>query len=125
MATARSVVFSKGIDFDNKESSSSAIPTNLPVHLRLQQRNGRKSITIIEGLARDLNLKKIAKALKQTFSTSCAIKSKDEKKGAKKASNDADDEKILQLAGDRRREVANFLEVTHICEKKQIKIHGF
>ena len=35
------------------------------VHLRIQQRNGRKSLTTVQGLATDLDLKKILKALKK------------------------------------------------------------
>jgi translation initiation factor 1 len=40
---------------------------NTKIHVRVQQRNGRKSITTVQGLANDLDLKKIAKALKKTF----------------------------------------------------------
>lgn len=35
------------------------------VHIRIQQRNGRKSLTTVQGLAIDLDLKKILKALKK------------------------------------------------------------
>jgi translation initiation factor 1 len=31
------------------------------VHIRVQQRNGRKCITLIEGLAEDLDIKRICK----------------------------------------------------------------
>jgi hypothetical protein len=39
------------------------------VHLRVQQRNGRKSLTTCQGLATDLDLKKILRALKKV----CAL----------------------------------------------------
>lgn len=35
------------------------------VHIRTQQRNGRKSITTVQGLDSDLDLKKICKAFKK------------------------------------------------------------
>lgn len=35
------------------------------VHIRTQQRNGRKSITTVQGLDEDLDLKKICKAFKK------------------------------------------------------------
>lgn len=43
------------------------------VHIRIQQRNGRKSLTTVQGLATDLDLKKILKALKKTYSTNGTI----------------------------------------------------
>jgi translation initiation factor 1 len=43
------------------------------VHIRIQQRNGRKSLTTVQGLAIDLDLKKILKALKKTYSTNGTI----------------------------------------------------
>ena len=35
------------------------------VHIRVQQRNGRKCITTVQGLAEELDLKKILKAIKK------------------------------------------------------------
>ena len=48
------------------------------VHIRIQQRNGRKSLTTVQGLAIDLDLKKILKALKKTYSTNGTILVDDE-----------------------------------------------
>jgi len=83
------------------------------VHIRIQQRNGRKSLTTVQGLASDLDLKKILKALKKTFSTNGTIL-QDEELG-----------KIIQLQGDQRKNVYEFLVKCHICEKNEVKIHGF
>jgi len=87
--------------------------TETIVHIRLQQRAGRKYLTTIQGLALDLNLKKILRALKRTFSTNGAIL-KDDELG-----------NVLQLNGDQREHVFEFLTKCHICESFQIKIHGF
>ena len=37
------------------------------IHIRVQQRNGRQRITTIQGLADDLDLRKIARYLKREF----------------------------------------------------------
>lgn len=54
-------VFGATADFgDEKKSEKHSV-----VHIRIQQRNGRKSLTLVQGLASDLDLKKILKALKK------------------------------------------------------------
>lgn len=64
------------------------------VHIRIQQRNGRKSLTTVQGLAIDLDLKKILKALKKTYSTNGTIL--------------VDDEvgEVIQLQGQSQRETS-------------------
>jgi translation initiation factor 1 len=83
------------------------------VHIRIQQRNGRKSLTTVQGLAEDLDLKKILKALKKMFSTNGTIVA-DEEMGD-----------VIQLQGDQRKNVAEFLVKYKICSKIEVKIHGF
>jgi translation initiation factor 1 len=84
------------------------------VHVRIQQRNGRKCLTTIQGLAPDLDKKKILRAMKKTFSTNGTIL-KDDVLG-----------KILQLQGDQRARVEQFLLKCKIIDKKSdIKVHGF
>uniref|UniRef100_A0A7S0LFE0 SUI1 domain-containing protein n=1 Tax=Coccolithus braarudii TaxID=221442 RepID=A0A7S0LFE0_9EUKA len=83
------------------------------VHIRIQQRNGRKSLTTVQGLAEDLDFKKILKALKKTFSTNGTVL-KDKEMG-----------KVIQLQGDQRKNVADFLVKYKILKKDDLKIHGF
>ncbi len=85
------------------------------IHIRVQQRNGKKCITLIEGLAEDLNLPKIVKIMKKTFQTSGAI-----------IKNDNDDE-IIQLGGDQRESARQFMLKYKIWESPDppIKIHGY
>lgn len=52
------------------------------VHIRNQQRNGRKSLTQISGLASDLDLVKIVKVMRKMFNTNGTIL-KDEEHGAR------------------------------------------
>jgi translation initiation factor 1 len=95
---------------DNKGDNSVIDKT---VHIRNQQRNGHKSLTTVQGLPSDINLKKILKALKKTYSTNGAILT-DEELG-----------KIIQVQGDQRKNVYEFLIKYNICSKEQVKIHGF
>jgi len=83
------------------------------VHIRIQQRNGRKSLTTVQGLASDLDLRKILKALKKTYSTNGTILTDDELG------------QIIQLQGDQRKNVYDFLTRCNICGKTEVKIHGF
>jgi translation initiation factor 1 len=82
------------------------------VHVRVQQRNGRKCITTVQGLAPDLDLKKIARALKKTFQCNGSV-TVDEELG-----------EILQLSGDQRTNVRAFFVDQEVCHEDQIVIHG-
>lgn len=83
------------------------------VHVRIQQRNGRKSITSIQGLAEDLDPKKIAKALKRTYNCNGAVVV------------DSEMGEVIQLSGDQRDHVLAFLIEQEICSPDQIVLHGF
>lgn len=92
------------------------------VHIRVQQRGGgkkQKHITIVEGLAPDLDLKKIGKALKRTFDTSCAIKTV--------LATNGEPASVLQLGGDVRNEVKKFFIEYKIVGNPdpEIVVHGF
>lgn len=58
--------------------------------IRNQQRNGRKSLTTVEGLARAYDIKKICKALKKEFSCNGTVIQSEELG------------EIIQLQGDQR-----------------------
>eukprot|EP01092_Planopodium_desertum_P010007 TRINITY_DN4400_c0_g1_i1.p1 TRINITY_DN4400_c0_g1~~TRINITY_DN4400_c0_g1_i1.p1 ORF type:complete len:126 (+),score=22.22 TRINITY_DN4400_c0_g1_i1:44-379(+) len=83
------------------------------VHIRIQKRNGRKSITTIQGMADDLDLKKLLKAFRKEFACNGTLLH-DEEMG-----------EIIQLQGDQRQNVFEFLIEEEICKKSGIKIHGF
>ena len=82
------------------------------MHLRVQYRNGRKCITTIQGLSEDLDTKKIVKAFKKMFNCNGAI-NRDEELG-----------EVLQLSGDQRTNVKEFLLEQEICAEDQIVVHG-
>ncbi|MBA0843845.1 hypothetical protein Goarm_000999 [Gossypium armourianum] len=83
------------------------------VHIRIQQRNGRKSLTTVEGLKQELSSDKILKSLKEEFCCNGNVV------------HDKELGKIIQLQGDQRKKVAHFLVNAGIVKKEQIKIHGF
>ena len=99
-----------GLDFDDvgapgeekkkkskkKDDIEASVKGDL-IHIRVQQRNGRKCITTVQGLHQDLDLKKILKALKKQECCNGTVV-EDEEMGA-----------VLQLQGDQRDSVAKFL----------------
>ncbi|CAE8605845.1 unnamed protein product [Polarella glacialis] len=94
------------------------------VHIRMQQRSGRKSWTTVAGFPESVRLPKsgtvlavdfdkILRALKKTFKTNGVL------------IKDAEHGSVIQLRGDIRKEVAEFLiEVTAIITKDKVMVHG-
>mmetsp|Transcript_840 Transcript_840/g.1025 ORF Transcript_840/g.1025 Transcript_840/m.1025 type:complete len:106 (+) Transcript_840:113-430(+) len=83
------------------------------VHVRVQQRNGRKCITTVAGLADDLDIKRICKAFKKNFSCNGAVQ------------KDEEENEVIQLSGDQRTNVKDFLVDQEICIAPSIVLHGF
>ncbi|KAK4723374.1 hypothetical protein R3W88_026153 [Solanum pinnatisectum] len=83
------------------------------VHIRVQQRNGKKSWTMMEGLMKDFSYEKILKDLKKEYCCNGTI-IQDKELG-----------KVIQLQGDQRKNVSQFLVKADIVNKEQIKVHGF
>lgn len=81
------------------------------IHLRSQMRNGKKSITIVEDLPQDLDLKKIVKYIKKKFQCNGSIKNVDEKN-------------IIQFSGDQRENIFNFFVENKIADAENIIVHG-
>uniref|UniRef100_A0A7S0GBU3 SUI1 domain-containing protein n=1 Tax=Proboscia inermis TaxID=420281 RepID=A0A7S0GBU3_9STRA len=96
-----------------EDAGGEAGATSDKVHVRVQQRNGRKCITTVAGLAEDLDIKRICKAFKKNFSCNGAVQ-KDEESG-----------EVIQLSGDQRTNVNDFLKQQEICHGDQIVLHGF
>lgn len=85
------------------------------IHIRYQK-TGPRTITILEGLDDDLDLKRIAKALKKTFSCAATIQ------------KDVDGGEIIQLQGDHCNNVRKWLIEQEIISesesKERIIMHG-
>jgi len=86
------------------------------IHIRVQQRNGRKCITTIAGLEDDLDTKRICKAMKAAFNCNGNVVESKE------------DGDVIQLQGDQRdnsREWLLSMEIIGKEEKDRIVVHGF
>jgi len=82
------------------------------IHVRIQQRNGRKTLTTLQGLPKEYDPKKLLKAFKKEFACNGTVV-EDEEAG-----------KVIQLQGDQRVKIQNFLAEEGI-PKNTIKLHGF
>jgi len=83
------------------------------VHIRVQQRNRKKCVVSIQGLADDLDLTRILKALKKLFKCNGSIV-KDDEWG-----------EVIQLQGDHRAGIVDFLVKEEICSRDNLVVHGF
>ncbi|KAF9360991.1 Eukaryotic translation initiation factor eIF-1 [Mortierella sp. AD094] len=83
------------------------------IHIRIQQRNGRKTLTTIQGLPKTFDQKRMLKVFKKDFACNGTLVD-DEELGS-----------VIQLQGDQRTKVLTLLTTEGGIDKKQIKIHGF
>ncbi|TRM61844.1 translation initiation factor SUI1 [Schizophyllum amplum] len=82
------------------------------IHIRVQQRNGRKTLTTLQGVPKEYDQKKILKAFKKEFACNGTLVD-DEKMG-----------QVIQLQGDQRVKIRDFL-VENGIDRATIKVHGF
>ena len=83
------------------------------VHIRIQQRNGRKTLTTIQGLSAKYDLKKIVRACKKEFACNGTVVEHPEYG------------EVLQLQGDQRHKICDWLTKTSLVKSDQLKVHGF
>ena len=107
-------------DFDdfNKSVTNSVIELDnqkQDIHLRIQKGKGRHSWTIVENIdvinttGESDFIKKICKYFRKTCNCSVCIK----------------ENNVLQLQGDHRSEISDFLVNGKFAKKENVKIHGF
>ena len=99
--------------FAEANAEDSGAGTKEYVHIRVQQRNGRKSLTTVQGLKKDFSYNKILKDLKKEFCCNGTVV------------QDPELGQVIQLQGDQRKNVSSFLVQAGIVKKDNIKIHGF
>ncbi|KAM5511234.1 translation initiation factor [Fusarium oxysporum f. sp. phaseoli] len=99
------------------------------IHIRIQrgivfaynanmapERNGRKTLTTVQGLPKKFDQKKILKVIKKKFACNGTIV------------NDSEMGEVIQLQGDQRKDVQEFLidkKEGLELDAKTIKVHGF
>ncbi|PWN26212.1 putative translation initiation factor SUI1 [Jaminaea rosea] len=97
---------------DEQENNKQAKAQERYVHIRIQQRNGRKTLTTLQGLPKEFDLKKLLKAFKKDFACNGTL---------------VDDEElgqVIQLQGDQRQKIASFL-IEEGIPKAELRVHGF
>nr|CAD7570428.1 unnamed protein product [Timema californicum] len=105
------------------------------VHIRIQQRNGRKTLTTVQGLASEYDLKKIVRACKKLANalvvlSSTAEDGEIEVQISEFACNGTVIEhpeygEVLQLQGDQRENICQWLTKAGLAKPEQLKVHGF
>ncbi|KAK3751951.1 hypothetical protein RRG08_046223 [Elysia crispata] len=83
------------------------------IHIRIQQRNGRKTLTTVQGLDQKYDFKKIVKAAKKEFACNGTVVEHPEYG------------EIIQLQGDQRENMRQFFVKTGFANNMNIKVHGF
>ncbi|KAL9814330.1 putative eukaryotic translation initiation factor SUI1, SUI1 domain superfamily [Arabidopsis thaliana] len=99
--------------FADANVEDSGAGTKEYVHIRVQQRNGRKSLTTVQGLKKEYSYTKILKDLKKEFCCNGTVV------------QDSELGQVIQLQGDQRKNVSTFLVQAGLVKKDNIKIHGF
>lgn len=90
------------------------------VHIRVQQRNGRKCITTVQGLNKELDLKLILKVFSLQSMVSGFLFVQEIKKNFccnGSIVQDAELGTIIQLQGDQRDNISKFLTSEGLCDK--------
>ena len=100
------------VDAANGDDESGPVQDGF-VHVRIQQRNGRKTLTTIQGLKADHEA--IVKVFRKKFACNGAV------------IPDPEHGKVLQLQGDQRKKVCAWLSDPKIglVRADQLKVHGF
>jgi len=85
------------------------------IHIRVQQQ-GKRWITTIDGLDDDLDIKRIARAMKKALHCSIIV------------TPNKDDEEVIQLQGDHRDAVREWLIANEVLTEQEAKerllVHG-
>nr|KJB39025.1 hypothetical protein B456_007G314400 [Gossypium raimondii] len=82
--------------FADANAEDSGAGTKEYVHIRIQQRNGRKSLTTVQGLKKEFSYNKILKDLKEFCCNGTVVQ-------------DPELGQVIQLQGDQRNNVSTFL----------------
>ncbi len=83
------------------------------IHIRVQQRNNRKRLTTVQGIPRDtVDIKLLLKRLRKVLNCNGCIV------------NHAEYGAVIQLQGDKRKGVAQFLKTKKLVDANTIHIHG-
>ena len=112
-STTSSMDFDLPVTTDPFATGANSGTLSHKIHLRIQQRNGKKCITTISGLPADIDLKRACKHMRKLFCCNGNI------------TEDDDHGTVIQLQGDQRTNVKEWILVNQIItDKEAIVIHG-
>ena len=80
------------------------------IHIRIQQRNGRKTLTTVQGIADQFDKIKLVRAFKKEFACNGTVV------------DHAEYGEVIQLQGDQRNNVCLFLTKIGIAKEDQLKV---
>lgn len=100
------------IEFDNKVEIDDNFRLLDVVHIRIQQRTGKKVITIIQGLDAKIPRKDLIKKFKTMYACGGHI------------ANDKEFGEVIQLTGDQRFKVRDYMVNNNIVDSDKVEIHG-
>ncbi|ESO88074.1 hypothetical protein LOTGIDRAFT_145923, partial [Lottia gigantea] len=80
------------------------------IHIRIQQRNGRKTLTTVQGIHPKYDLKKIVKACKKQYACNGTV------------SINPEYGECIQLQGDQREKIKEFMMQVGLARPEQIKV---
>ena len=80
---------------------------------RIQQRNGRKTLTTVQGLSPEYDFKKIVKVAKKEFACNGTVVEHPEYG------------EVVQLQGDQREKICKMLLNCGLVKHHQLRVHGF
>merc|ERR1712080_509658 len=83
------------------------------IHIRIQQRNGRKTLTTVQGIDPKFDLKKLVRACKREFACNGTVVEHKEHG------------EVLQFQGDQRDHIRGFLLKIGLVQVENLKVHGF
>jgi len=83
------------------------------IHIRIQQRSGKKTLTTVQGIGEEFDKKLLIRALKKKFACNGTVVDHPEYG------------EVIQLQGDQRANVSQFLKEIGMCQAEQLKVHGF
>eukprot|EP00800_Vazella_pourtalesii_P021085 TRINITY_DN7683_c0_g1_i1.p1 TRINITY_DN7683_c0_g1~~TRINITY_DN7683_c0_g1_i1.p1 ORF type:complete len:108 (-),score=15.10 TRINITY_DN7683_c0_g1_i1:47-370(-) len=96
----------------NEQDEEDAIQHDV-IHIRVQQRNGRKLLTTVQGIEDKFDKRKLVKCIRKTYACSGTV------------IRHSEYGEVMQFQGDQRAKVAEFLIQIEMCGRGLIKIHGF
>src|SRR3989344_8649298 len=105
-------IFDPSVDIKNSFDNTTNKKDEAIIHIRIQQRNGKKSITIVENLDKytngELDLKKICKYFSKKYCCRSTIEKEKDQNG--NLINET-----ITLSGDNREEIRKFLNESKKC----------